>query len=109
MNLYNIVQPGQRAAWERYSGEVGPKWVNQSIAVIEEFGGDRWPVVWNYTLFNVIHDYDEYDKENPGEVGVSTPGPWMPMWQTQPTIAYEAPTIASVARTGRPVTSIIAY
>ena len=91
VNTYNFVQSKQRKEWETFTAEKGESMVIESIAAIEDFEGKDWPIVWNYTLWDVIHDYDEFEKENPGQVGVDTPGPWLPMWQTQPTISYEPP------------------
>ena len=91
VNTYNLVQPNERMEWENFTARTGESWVNQSIAAIEEFDGMDWPIVWDYTLWDVIHDWGEFDKENPGVVGLNTSGPWLPMWQTQPTIAYDPP------------------
>lgn len=103
VNTYPIVEPEQRAEWENFTAHTGQGWVDESIQAIADYDGiDYWPIVTNYTLYNVIHDYSEYDKPNPGAVGVDTPGPWMPMWQTQPTIAYDPPynwDLMSVPRT----------
>jgi hypothetical protein len=91
VNTYYFVEPEQRSEWENFTARTGETWVNESIAAIEEFEGMDWPIVWDYTSYDVLFDYDEYDKENPGEVGTNRTGPWLPMWQTQPTIAYEPP------------------
>mmetsp|Transcript_1718 Transcript_1718/g.4427 ORF Transcript_1718/g.4427 Transcript_1718/m.4427 type:complete len:967 (-) Transcript_1718:770-3670(-) len=91
VSTYNLVQPNQRNEWEKFTAEKGESIVIESITALEDFDEKQWPVVWNYTLWDVIHDYDEFEKENPGQVGVVTPGPWLPMWQTQPTISYEPP------------------
>jgi hypothetical protein len=90
VNTYIFVEPEQRSEWEDFTAQTGETWVNESIAAIEEFDGMEWPIVWDYNLLNVIHDYGEYDKENPGAVGTNRTGPWLPMWQTQPTIAYDS-------------------
>jgi len=91
VSTYHFVQPNERQEWEKFTAEKGESMVNESIAAIQNFNRKNWPVVWNYTLWDVIHDYDEFEKENPGQVGVDTKGPWLPMWQTQPTISYEPP------------------
>ena len=47
------------------------------------------------TTWDVIHDYDEFDKaeEEAGTVGLdpSDPGPFLPMWQTSPLIVVDPP------------------
>ena len=91
VNTYNLVQPNERMEWENFTAQTGESWVNESITAIEDFDGMDWPIVWDYTLWDVIHDYDEFDKENPGVVGVNTSGPWLPMWQTHPTIGSDPP------------------
>jgi len=91
VSTYNVVQPNERGEWERFTAKHGESMVNESIAAIEAFNGADWPIVWNYTLWDVIHSYDEFEKENPGEFGIDSKGPWLPMWQTQPTISYEPP------------------
>jgi hypothetical protein len=91
VNLYQVVEPGQRDEWQRFTATTGKGWVDESIAVIENYDGMDWPIIWNYTLWDVIHSYDEFDKENPGVEGINTTGPWIPMWQAQPTIAHEPP------------------
>jgi class 3 adenylate cyclase len=94
VNTYPIVAPEERAEWEDFTARTGKAQVDESIAAIADYDGiDYWPIVTNYTLFNVLHDYSEYDKPEAeqGRVGTDLPGPWMPMWQTQPTIAYDAP------------------
>ena len=93
VNTYTLVEPEQRSTWQNFTAAVGPEWVNNSIEAIAEFDGMDWPIVRDPLLFDVIFDYDEYDKdeEQQGIVGVTTPGPWLPMWQTQPLIANEPP------------------
>ena len=91
VNTYTLVQPNQREEWENFTSQYGASMVKESIAAIEDFDRADWPIVWDYDLWNVIHDYDEFEKENPGEDGVDTMGPWLPMWQTQPIISYEPP------------------
>jgi len=91
VNTYTFVQPNERKEWENFTAQNGESMVNESIAAIENFDGMDWPIVWDYSLWDVIHDYDEFEKEYPGEVGTDTLGPWLPMWQIQPTIAYEPP------------------
>lgn len=91
VNTYTLVQPNRRREWENFTEQHGESMISESIKAIEEFDDMDWPVVWDYDLWDVIHDYDEFGKENPGQDGVDTQGPWLPMWQTQPTISYEPP------------------
>lgn len=91
VSTYTLVQPNRRREWESFTAQYGESMVIESIKAIEEFEDMDWPVVWDYDLWDVIHDYDEFEKENPGQNGVDTKGPWLPMWQTQPTISYEPP------------------
>jgi hypothetical protein len=91
VNLYQVVDIDQRTEWENFTAMTGKGWVDESIAVIENYDGMDWPIIWNYTLWDVIHSYDEFDKENPGVDGINTSGPWIPMWQSQPTIAHQPP------------------
>jgi len=91
VNTYPLVRPNERKEWENFTAQHGESMIIESIAAIEEFDGADWPIVWDYDLWDVIHDYDEFDKENAGQDGIDTPGPWLPIWQTQPTIAYEPP------------------
>mmetsp|Transcript_42798 Transcript_42798/g.46474 ORF Transcript_42798/g.46474 Transcript_42798/m.46474 type:complete len:103 (-) Transcript_42798:1975-2283(-) len=56
-----------------------------------EFDGMDWPLVWGYTLYDVIFDSTEYKREDPGTIGVNTPGPWLPRWQTQLMLLYSPP------------------
>lgn len=88
---YHFVKPHQREEWQNFTARVGKAWVDESIAVVEDYQGMPWQIIWNYTLFDVIHDYGEFEKENPGVDGLNTTGPWLPMWQNQPTIAHIPP------------------
>jgi hypothetical protein len=91
VNTYPLVQPNERKEWENFTAQHGESMIIESIAAIEEFDGADWPVVWDYDLWDVIHDYDEFEKANAGQYGIDTPGPWLPMWQIQPTISHEPP------------------
>ena len=90
-NTYHLVQEDQREEWETYTAAVGPTQVNESIAAIEDFKRMDWPIVWNYTSWDIIHSYDEFDMPNPGTHGVNYSGPFLPTWQIQPTIPYDPP------------------
>ena len=92
VNMYPIVESDQRSEWETFTARTGKGWVDESIEAIENFDAiNYWPIVWNYTTYDVIHASDEYYKENPGTEGTNSTGPYMPMWQSQPTIAYDPP------------------
>jgi hypothetical protein len=83
---YNLVPPGQRGRWENFTAHTGKAWMNESIRAIEDYEGMDWEIIWNYTTYDVIWDFGEYDKENPGEEGVTYDGPWLPNWQAHPVI-----------------------
>ncbi|KAG7359286.1 adenylate and guanylate cyclase catalytic domain containing protein [Nitzschia inconspicua] len=87
VNTYHVVQDNQRAEWEAYTAEVGPGVARKSIAAIAEYDGMDWPISTNYTEWNVIFSYEENPIEDPEGNGVTYPGPYLPMWQTQPTLA----------------------
>lgn len=91
VNTHHLVKPNQRKEWEHFTAEKGGPMIRDSIEAMEDYPGRVWPIVWNYTLLDVIHTSDEMEKEKPGEIGIETPGPWLPMWQTQPTIPVEPP------------------
>jgi hypothetical protein len=44
-------------------GKRGQKWlmIDDAIAAIAEYDLVDWPITTNYTAWNVIFDYDEYD------------------------------------------------
>jgi hypothetical protein len=88
---YHLVQDDQREDWQEYAAAVGPTQVNESVAAIEDFQRMDWPIIWNYTTWNVIHGYDEWDYPDPGTHGVNYSGPYLPMWQIQPNIPNEPP------------------
>lgn len=88
---YNWVKPDQREQWQNFTAATGKAWVNESLAVMEEYDGMDWQIIWNYTTWDVIHYWDEFDKEFPGEVGVSYDGPYLPGWQIHPVIPQYPP------------------
>ncbi|KAL3917415.1 MAG: hypothetical protein SGILL_004724 [Bacillariaceae sp.] len=90
-NTYAVIQPEERSEWERFSALAGESFVEESLTVMEEYDDSHWPIIWNYTAWNVIWAYDEYDKENPGEEGTTREGTYMPWWQAQPTIPAAEP------------------
>ncbi|KAG7355294.1 adenylate and guanylate cyclase catalytic domain containing protein [Nitzschia inconspicua] len=87
VNTYHVVQDNQRSEWEAYTAKVGPAVTKESIAAIAAFDGMDWPISTDYTEWNVIHSYEENPIEVPGGEGVTYTGPYLPMWQTQPTLA----------------------
>jgi hypothetical protein len=115
VTTYHNVEGEQRKAWENFTATVGAEMVDAAISSIAEYNVMDWPVTSNYTEWNVIFDNGEYDKPNKvstkqaltslsikglnhvfvmwqGEEGVTDDGPYLPQWQTQPTIsAFESP------------------
>jgi hypothetical protein len=111
VSTYHVVENEQRKEWENFTATVGTEMVEEAIAAIAEYNVMDWAVTSNYTPWNVIYDYDEYNKENKvctasndnvmrvtsppsrllimlqGEEGVAYDGPYLPKWQTQPTIS----------------------
>jgi hypothetical protein len=114
IGTYHVVQNDQRKEWENFTAMAGTKMVDDAIATIAEYNDMDWPISSNHTEWNVIFDYTEYDKENKvgaqhviyyrelfvnptnmffllivqqGEEGASYDGPYLPIWQIQPTIA----------------------
>ena len=61
-------------------------WVNESIAVQAQDDTYTGPIIWDFENWDVIHDYDEFYKENPGEEGTNATGPYMPIWMSSPVI-----------------------
>lgn len=75
ITTYPFVEKGQRQEWETFTSlPESNYWVNQSVALQEENPNNVWPIVWNYTTWDVIHGYDEWDKEEPGVVGTDRTG-----------------------------------
>jgi hypothetical protein len=61
---YHLVETEQRKEWENFTATVGTEMVDEAIAAIAEYNVMDWPITTNYTPWNVIYDYDEFDKEN---------------------------------------------
>ena len=90
VTTFHLVQSEERYKWQNFTAQTGDTWMNESLAAIENYADiDYWDVIWNYTSWNVIWGYDEFDKENPGEEGVTYDGPYLPFWQVQPAIPTE--------------------
>jgi hypothetical protein len=64
LNTYQFVEHAQRKEWENFTASVGTKMADEAIAAIADYNVMDWPITPNYTEWNVIYDYDEYDKEN---------------------------------------------
>jgi len=92
INTYHSVSAKQRAEWEHFTSiPENHEWVNNSIALMEENPDNPWPIVWNHTMWYVIHGYDEWDKEEPGVEGTNHSGPYLPIWQIMPVIPVDPP------------------
>ncbi|KAL3912158.1 MAG: hypothetical protein SGARI_001299 [Bacillariaceae sp.] len=65
VNTYHVVEHEQRGEWERYTAIAGPPMADEAIAAVEDFPSMGWPVTTNYTPWDVIYAYDEWDKEIP--------------------------------------------
>jgi hypothetical protein len=61
---YHVVENDQRKDWEYFTSIVGTHMIDQAISTITEYNVMDWPITPNYTAWNVIYDYDEYDKAN---------------------------------------------
>jgi hypothetical protein len=90
VNLYMYVKDEERAMWENFTA-ANNYWVEQSIDIQASNPHYQGPITREYTNFNVIHGYDEYEKDNPGEFGTNTSGPYLVWWQCYPVIAYDSP------------------
>jgi hypothetical protein len=64
LNTYQFVEHAQRKEWENFTASVGTEMADEAIAAIADYNVMDWPETTNYTEWNVIFDYDEYDKEN---------------------------------------------
>jgi hypothetical protein len=63
VNTYPLIyNQDQRKEWEQYTASHN-QWVDESIAIQENHDGYTGPIIKNYTNWDVIHDYGEYDKE----------------------------------------------
>jgi hypothetical protein len=65
VTAYHVVENDQRKKWENFTSTVGTEMVDKAIATIAEYNVMDWSITPNYTVWNVIWGYDEYDKENP--------------------------------------------
>jgi hypothetical protein len=62
---YHLVENDQRKEWENFTSTVGTEMVDKAIATIAESNVMGWSITPNYTTWNVIWGYDEFDKANP--------------------------------------------
>jgi hypothetical protein len=64
VSTFHVVENDQRKQWENFTATVGTEMVDDAIATIAEYNVMGWPLSFNYTAWNVIYGYDEYEKEN---------------------------------------------
>jgi len=103
LNVYALVPAEERSMWEDYAAFKGRGWVEETLNVFEKDGTfddvfDDLNLTYSVddvTYWDVIHDYDEWEKDEDeqGTVGLdpSDPGPFMPMWQTTPLVPVDPP------------------
>ena len=102
VNTYHFVTAEERSQWEEYTAENGPRYVEESIAIQEHDSRYENLTLEEPVYWDVIYDWDEFCKENPGEEGLRAdgkqkvivlsashhaspdPGPFMPWWQAVP-------------------------
>jgi len=73
INTYAYVLDEQREEWENYTSTHN-QWVEEAIQIQAEDPSYTGPNPTEYEVWNVIHGYDEFDKENPGEFGTNRTG-----------------------------------
>ena len=88
INLYILVQDEQRAAYEAYMAQ-NNAWVDETILLHDKDSSFDPPKDPDFVNWNVIHGYDEFDKENPGEFGTDKPGPYLVWWQGYPVVPID--------------------
>jgi hypothetical protein len=64
VTTYHVVEHAQSKEWESFKATVGTEMVDEDIAAIAEDNVMDCPITSNYTPWNVIYDYDEFDSEN---------------------------------------------
>jgi hypothetical protein len=90
VNLYMYVKEEERLMWENFTANPANNyWMDESIEIQANNPDYKGPITRNYTNFNVIHGYDEFDKENAGEFGTDKDGPYLVWWQCYPVVAYD--------------------
>ena len=83
--VYHVVTHEQREAWQNYT-KYNNHWIDEDLAVEstdETFSG---PIINEYENFDVIHGWDEYDKDEPGKVGTDPRDFYLVNWQNAPVI-----------------------
>lgn len=94
------VQAEERDQWEAYTADNGRAWVEESLEfqkrqglVQDQLANIGVSTVDDIMFFDVIHDYDEYNKpeEQWGIGGTNRTGPYLPFWQNSPMIPVEPP------------------
>jgi hypothetical protein len=90
VNLFLHVQSDERPAWENFTANPANNyWVAESIDVQARNPHYLGPITRDYASFNVIHGYEEYDKENGGEFGTDRTGPYLVFWQCYPVVGFD--------------------
>ena len=73
LNIYAYIEDGQRNQWENYTAHHN-WWVEEGLDIQEKDAAYTGPIVRDYETWDKIHDYDEFEKENPGEFGTDRDG-----------------------------------
>ena len=88
INLYTLVQDNERKDYEAYMAE-NNGWVDETILLHDKDSSFSPPKDPDFVSWNVIHGYDEFDKENPGVDGTDKPGPYLVWWQGYPVVPID--------------------
>lgn len=73
LNIYPFVSNDQRSDWEQYTASHND-WVEESIDIQEQATSFTGPIIRDYENWDVIHTYEEFDKEMPGVNGTDAKG-----------------------------------
>jgi hypothetical protein len=79
--MYPYVDDSQKSKWEAYSMQ-NHAWVNKSIDLQKDDPNFHGAIIENWTAYDTI-----YSNSGP----VVTPGPYLPTWQTYPTVPVYPP------------------
>ena len=84
------VEDHQRKQWEDYTS-YNNDWVMETVEAQASDPSNELnnTVAYWYENWDVIHGYDEYDKETPGEFGTNRTGPHMVWWQCVPVLTSD--------------------